>query len=482
MPAMHTPTLTSTRPAAGSSLRQPGAILLISCYELGHQPLGIAWSAAFLRRAGFDPAALDLSVEPFDAGRVARARLVAISVPMHTALRLGLRAVTQVRAANPRAHVCFHGLYAGLNAAWLLEHGADSAIGGESEGALVELAESLEAGGRPDLDGISVRGRIAAPRLARLDFPAPARDLLPPLSKYARVERDGTHGLVGTVEASRGCRHSCRHCPIPPAYGGRFFAVPGEIVMADIRRLVAMGASHITFADPDFLNAPTHGLRIVRAMHAEFPSLTFDFTAKVEHVLEHRGLFPELAARGALFMVSAVESLSDTVLGHLEKGHTRADVFEAIGILGRAGITLRPSLVAFTPWTTLDDYLDLLAVVEDENLVDHIDPVQYAIRLLIPPGSLLLEREAIRPHLGEFDPAAFGHPWTHPDPRMDRLHREVSAQVASSTAVGEDAVVTFGRVRALALAIAGREAASPGAEDGAARRHRIPRLTEPWFC
>ena len=464
-------------------LRRPGAILLVSCYELGHQPLAIATPAAFLRRAGFDPAALDLSVEPFDPERIARARMIAISVPMHTALRLGLRVGAEMRALNPEAHLCFHGLYAALNAAWLLEHGADSAIGGESEAPLVALAESLDAGRATEIAGVSVRGRLEAPHLARLDFPPPARDLLPPLSKYARIEREGAHALAGSVEASRGCRHTCLHCPIPPAYGGRFFVVPAEVVLTDIRRLVDMGAAHVTFADPDFLNAPTHARRIVSAMHAEFPSLTFDFTAKVEHVLEHRAHLPELASRGALFMVSAVESLSDAVLGHLEKGHTRADVFQALAILRAAGIALRPSLLSFTPWTTLDDYLDVLDWVEREHLVDHVDPVQFTIRLLIPPGSLLLTREAARPHLRGFDVAAFGHIWTHPDPRMDQLQRDVSVAVAAATRAAEDPLFTFERVHVLARAAAGHgPPASAGAGEAAARRQRVPRLTEPWFC
>ena len=482
MAAMRPEPSTLAGPAA-PALREPGAILLISCYELGRQPLGVAVAGAFLRRAGFAPAALDLSVEPFDAARVARARLVVISVPMHTALRLGLRAAAQVRAVNPGTHVCFHGLYAGLNAAWLMEHGADSAIGGESEGPLVALAEALTAGRPAAVAGASVPGRVAPPHLARLDFPAPARELLPPLARYARIERDGRFDLAGSVEASRGCRHRCLHCPIPPAYDGRFFVVPAEVVLADVRHQVAMGATHITFADPDFLNAPTHALRIVRALHAEFPVLSFDLTTKIEHVLEHRALMPELAACGALFVVSAVESLSDTVLAHLEKGHTRADVFAALGILRQAGIALRPSLVSFTPWTTLDDYLDVLEVVAAEDLVDHVDPVQYTIRLLVPPGSLLLERGAIAPYLGPFDAAAFGHPWVHPDPRMDRLHREVTDRVAAAARAEQDPRVTFRRVRAVALAAAGRvPEATPGAEAAAARRHRVPRLTEPWFC
>src|SRR5262245_46031443 len=101
-------------------MRERGQILLVACYELGHQPLAVAWPAAFLERAGYAPAVLDLSVEPLDAETAARARLVAISVPMHTALRLGVLAAERIRALNPTAHICFYGHYAILNAAELL--------------------------------------------------------------------------------------------------------------------------------------------------------------------------------------------------------------------------------------------------------------------------------------------------------------------------------------------------------------------------
>jgi len=53
-------------------------ILLVSCYELGHQPLALASPLAFLERAGYAAEALDISVEPFEPARFARARLVAI--------------------------------------------------------------------------------------------------------------------------------------------------------------------------------------------------------------------------------------------------------------------------------------------------------------------------------------------------------------------------------------------------------------------
>lgn len=461
--------------------REPGALLLVSCYELGHQPLGVAQPLGFLGRAGYAPEALDIAVERLDPEKIRSARFVGVSVPMHTALRLGVRAAERVRQINPGCHICFYGLYALLNADYLLGRFADSIIGGEIEGALTALVQDLEAGGEGDVDGVARRNRPARPLLKRLPFVLPSRDRLPPLKKYAHIERDGGLGLVGYVEASRGCLHHCLHCPIPPVYGGRFFVVPRGIVLEDVRSLVRAGASHITFGDPDFLNGPGHALAVARALYAEFPEITFDFTAKVEHILAHRAIFPELRALGCIFMVSAVESLSDTVLANLDKGHTRADVYAALGTVRGAGIAFRPTWVPFTPWATLEDYLEMLDFVEAEGLIDHVDPVQYSIRLLVPPGSALLQSPAMQPHLGPLVPDAFYYEWVHPDPRMDDLHRAVSATVEQAARDAEDPGLTFHRVRRLAEGAAGREPRRT-APALAPDRARPPRLTEPWFC
>jgi radical SAM superfamily enzyme YgiQ (UPF0313 family) len=463
-------------------LRQPGAVLLIACYELGHQPLGLASPLGFLEQAGYAPAALDIAIERLDEAKVAQAHFIGIAVPMHTALRIGVRAIERIRALNPNCHICCYGLYATLNAEYLLTHGVDSVIGGEYEAPLLALIESIDAGHDGAVGSVSQRGQIAGPFLKRVEFRVPSRRALPPLKGYAQLERDGTRNSVGYVEASRGCKHHCLHCPIPPVYGGRFFAVPQEVVLEDIRSLVQSGAEHITFGDPDFLNGPTHALRVTRAMHAEFPTLTFDFTTKIEHILKHPELFSEFARLGCVFAVSAVESLSNTVLAHLEKGHTRADVFEALAIMRQAGVALRPSLVAFTPWTTLDDYIDVLDVVERESLIDHVDPVQYAVRLLIPPGSLLLQRPAVQPFLGPLDQAAFSYRWSHPDPRMDELHRAVTSLVEKVAKTDVDPALTFEHIRELATAVRdGREPRAVTCSLSPTRR-RSPRLTEPWFC
>jgi radical SAM superfamily enzyme YgiQ (UPF0313 family) len=465
-------------------MREPGQILLVACYELGHQPLAVAWPAAFLERAGYAPAVLDLSVEPLDAEKIGRARIVAISAPMHTALRLGVLAARRIRALNPTAHICVYGLYAALNADELLADGAaDSVLAGELEDELVALVHRVEGGraapGAAE-PGAADAGPVVMPMratLAKLEFPVPARAGLPALKKYAHVERDGRRELAAYVEASRGCKHRCRHCPIPPVYGGRFFVVPVETVLADVRQQVAAGATHVTFGDPDFLNGPRHALTIARALHAEFPDVTFDFTAKIEHLLGQRAHLPELAALGCVF---ADESLDDRVLAYLAKGHTRSDIVEALRVTREAGIALRPTWVAFTPWTTLEGYHDWLDFLAVEGLVDAVDPVQYGIRLLVPPGSLLLQLPELVPHLGGLVPGGFHHRWTHPDPRVDRLAEAVAAAVATAAERDEDPSVTFDRVRALAAEAAGLEA--PPRLGLAAGRARPPRLTEPWFC
>jgi len=470
------------------ALRDPGAIQVLSCYELGHQPLAVASALGFLERAGFRPAATDLAVDPLDRllERTADAGvdLVLISVPMHTALHIGVRAARRIRTVWPSTHLCFFGLYASLNAEHLLSSGgADSIVSGEVESSLVELAQALEHS-RPleEVGGLWLPGRPARPHLARLDFPPPSRAGLPTLERYARLVQDGAEHRAAAIETSRGCLHHCRHCPIPPIYRGRFFVVPQSVVLADVRALVARGAQHLTFGDPDFLNGPRHALAVARAIHGEYPELTFDVTTKIEHILRHRNAFPALAEHGCVFVVSAVESLSDEVLRHLDKRHTRQDVLEAERVLASAGIPLRPSLLPFTPWSTLDDYLELLDWIETHDLLSAVDPVQLSIRLLVPPGSLLAHYPPMRPHLGPLVPEAFSHTWVHPDPRMDALQREVAEIAAAAARSGERTEVTFARVRDAAERRAGRVRAVPPRSVAIPPRPIPPRLTEPWFC
>ncbi len=436
-------------------------VVLLSTYELGRQPFGLASPAAWLRAAGHHVTAADLSRGPLPREAVEQAEGIAFYLPMHTATRLFLNVVERVRAANPQARLAAYGLYAPLNAELLRRLGIHAILGGEFEHGLVEWAAG--------------RSGAATVSLERQRFLPPDRSGLPPLGAYARLVTADGERRAGYTEASRGCKHLCRHCPVVPVYGGAFRIVQAEAVLEDIRRQVAAGAQHITFGDPDFFNGPAHGMRIAEALHREWPELTYDVTIKVEHLLQRRDLLPALRATGCLFVTTAVESLDDAVLARLRKGHTRADFRQALAAAREAGLALSPTFLPFTPWTTLEGYRDFLRELAELELLAHIAPIQLAIRLLIPEGSLMLELHEVKACIGAFDPRALCYPWRHEDPRVDAL----SAALQQAIQRAERRKLPRREIlrQIWDLAAAGDFPDLP-LED----RVTIPYLTEPWYC
>ena len=450
--------------------------LLISTYDLGHQPFGLASPAAWLRREGLDVRCADLSKEKLEDAMVVDADLIAFHLPMHTATRLAAPVIKKVRALNPSARLCAYGLYAPLNAEWLRSLGVDDVLGGEFEEELAALAHGIRTTSCATSD-LKIRPDGQSP-LPKLHFIPPDRSGLLPLSRYATVHLgDGRRRIAGYTEASRGCRHTCRHCPVVPIYNGQFRIVQQDVVLADVGAQVAAGAEHITFGDPDFFNGPTHAIRIVEALHDAYPSLTYDVTIKVQHLLEHSALLPRLSDTGCLFVTTAVESLDDQVLRILDKGHTRADFVAIVHRCREAGLTLMPTFVAFHPWISLETYCDLLDTIAALDLVDHVAPIQLAIRLLIPNGSRLLELEEVRNLAHKFDPKTLSFMWTHPDPRVDALQTEVAAVVGRR--LTSDRREAFTAISALAHARAGLPLIEPVL---ASRSKPVPYVDEPWYC
>ncbi len=433
-------------------------VLLVSTYELGHQPFGLASPRAWLTRAGHAVTCADLAVETLPESAALEAELIAFYLPMHTATRLAVPLIEQVKQMNPRARLACYGLYAPINADLLHGLGVDAIEGGEFEAGLVQLAE----GGQ-------------APRISldRQVFIEPQRDRLPGLSRYAKLHQNGHAKLVAYTEASRGCKHVCRHCPVTPVYNGTFRIVGREIVLADIRQQIAAGAAHVTFGDPDFFNGPAHAMAIARALHDEFPGITYDATIKIEHLRKHRDLLQTLQETGCLFVTSAVESLDDTVLEKLEKNHTRRDFEEVTREMREVGLALQPTFIAFTPWTTSESYRELLRSLAELELVEQVSPVQLALRLLITAGSRLLELEDVRAVASEFDSKALVYPWRHPDPEMDALAGRVFKVVSDLQSRKRTRAEIFAAVWDLAGAGPLPELASgPPAAC----------VDEPWYC
>lgn len=443
-------------------------VVLVSPYELGRQPFNLAQPAAWFGCADIAVACVDLAQQKLDPATFAHAEFVAIYLGMHTATRIAAAALPKIRALAPHARIAAFGLYAPVNAAWLKGLGVEAIFGGESEPDLLAWVQS----------GVAPVGTVV--RHSRIEFLLPERRGLPELQRYAKlILADDTQKITGFAEASRGCKHLCRHCPVVPVYEGKFRVVPVEIVLADIAQQVAVGAAHISFGDPDFLNGPTHALKVAEALHARFPDLSWDATIKVEHLLNHAELLPRLQQCGLLFVVTAVESVDDTILDKLAKGHTHADFVTVLAQCRALGIALAPTFVPFTPWTTLAGYRDLLATLLKLKLVEAVPPVQLAIRLLVPQGSYLMKLPDFAARVGVFDEAMLGYPWQADDPRVDALQADIMAWVMDAEKAALPRAEVFAGLWARTHAALG-EVAPP--LDPAQFGAPVPHHSEPWYC
>ena len=287
-------------------------IVLISTYDLGRQPFGLASPTAWLRKAGFGVECIDLSRQTFPKERLESVAVIGFYLPMHTATRLAIPHLKHARRISPNAIICCYGLYAPMNATFLRSLGVDVILGGEFEENLLKLAQQASA--RQAFSNCPFPSETSV-SLTRQRFQVPDRSDLPHLSRYARlILPEGQSKVVGSTEASRGCKHFCKHCPIVPIYDGNFRIVQPEIVLADIAQQVDAGANHISFGDPDFFNGPGHSLKIIRTLHARYPQLTYDVTIKIEHLLNYTGHLEDLKETGCLWVTSAVESIDDRVL------------------------------------------------------------------------------------------------------------------------------------------------------------------------
>jgi radical SAM superfamily enzyme YgiQ (UPF0313 family) len=449
-------------------------VLLISTYDLGHQPFALASPAAWLKEAGANVTCLDVSIERLNEDTVKAAQLVAFHIPMHTATRLAMEMAAKVKAIKPEARLCFYGLYAPLNEAILREIGADIILGGEYETGLVAAYKRLLEGSFGDQQEPLIS-------TDKQDFRVPDRTDLPKLTQYAHLSMgNGEKRTAGYTEASRGCKHFCRHCPIVPVYKGRFRTISSDVVMADIRSQVEAGAQHITLGDPDFFNGPGHALPLIEKFHAEFPNITYDATIKIEHLLKYSEHMETLVRTGCLFVTTAVESVNDEILTLLDKGHTREEFKRVTQMAKEAGLVLSPTFVPFLPWTTVEGYIDLLSFLAELDLIGYVAPVQLTIRLLVPQGSHMMKIDDMETFITGHDVGALSYQWRHPDPRMDQLHKDVTSLVEDHQTREASRSETFKGLWNLANAAAGQPATTLNL--GTADINLVPQMSEPWYC
>ena len=384
------------------------------------QPLAAACAAAALRDRGVEVAGWDAHYFP-EAAPDGSFSLVLLSVQQFEGIERAVRLAYEIRARYPAATVVAFGQYAQMNSRAFLDL-VDGVIFDEPERVADDLAGvAMAKSGLDDVPAMLTRAglRPPAPR-RRLAVSKPARDLFPSLVHYPA--HHSTFGLMGNIEATRGCHHKCTYCSVYGAYDGGVVAYEADAALADALQLADQGVRHFCFIDAEFFNSRKLGLEIIERLRAEVGPCTFEFTTRVDHILDYTAELERLVDLGVRRVTSALEFPSDRILRIFDKGIDLADMRAAIAEADRIGIELNPTFIPFTPWVEYDELLGFEDFLVETGLARVTDPTALQTRLLLFKGSPLLSSPWVADV--EMVDRGFFLEWTHPDPRVDELWRE----------------------------------------------------------
>ncbi|MBM6405931.1 radical SAM protein [Phycicoccus sp. CSK15P-2] len=403
----------------------------MSPFEAGLQPLASASAAGALRDAGVEVTAWDQDLEPTTAPSV-QPELVLLSVQQFEALQRSVDLLPSLHRAFPGAKIVTFGQYAQMNPGAFLDS-VDGVLYDEPERVATDLA-AVADGAAPDVvPGIRTRTGFSprAPR-GRLAFSKPARDLFPDLVLYPG--HHGARGLVGNIEASRGCHHKCTYCSVYGAYDGGSAAYEVEPVVADALALAEGGVRHFVFIDAEFFNTRTVGESVMRRIREELgDSVTFELTTRVDHVLDYTTELERLVDLGLVTVTSALEFPSDRILRIFDKGIDVDDMRRAIAEAHRMGFVLNPTFIPFTPWVEYDELLTFEDFLVETGLATVAHPTVLQTRLLLFKGSPLLSSPWVQDVPLE-DRGSYLD-WTHDDPRVEVLWHERRDEAEDAGAV-----------------------------------------------
>jgi radical SAM superfamily enzyme YgiQ (UPF0313 family) len=406
-------------------------ILVVSSFEAELQPLAAACAAASMAEHGAQVRGWDAHLRP-DQLPDQDCDLVMLSVQQYEGLERGLSLASRLRAAHPAASVVAFGQYAQMNCGAFLDM-VDAVTMDEPERIAAELCQF--AGGTLPLAEVpalyTAAGLRPRPPRRRISLIRPARELFPSLVHYPAHHT--ALGLMGNIEVSRGCHHKCTYCSVYGAYDGGVAAYELDAVLSDVRQLADEGVRHFCFIDAEFFNSRTIGVAAIRRIAAEVPGATFEFTTRVDHILDYTELLEELVGLGLRRVTSALEFPSDRILRIFDKGIDVARMREAIATAQRLGFVLNPTFIPFTPWVRYEELLTFEDFLIETSLASVVHPTALQTRLLLFKGSPLLSS----PWLEDIDTRDRGFyvEWTHPDRRVEDLWQQRRAEAEDVGAV-----------------------------------------------
>lgn len=327
-------------------------------------PLGVAYLADAMRRAGHDVELLDLNISGLNPRRLdavlERVTPDIVGVSAHTeTYPNALRICEHVKASAPGTWTVLGGPHPSILPEQVLtEPSVDFVVVGEGERTLVELAERLERE-VPDLAGIlglgwregdAIRINERRPPMRPDEIGVPARDLLP-LDFYADA--------FNVLTARGGCPYRCPFCSASFIWKGVHRQRPAAAVVDEMEMLVRdYGAGFIFFVDDIF----TLDRRWVEQMLSELPRLggavTWGCATRVD--LVDADLLRRMAAAGCTGIQFGVESGSQVILDSV-KGIEKQRALDAVTWAVAAGIRATASFMVPFPDDTLDTLRETFA-------------------------------------------------------------------------------------------------------------------------
>ena len=426
-------------------------ILLTSFYDLGKQPKIIAEIVDRYNSSEIEFDFVDFSVENQNID-LENYDVLGIYAPMHTATILSIEYIKDKILPNK---MFTFGLYGSV-----LED-FNSSIRYIKDIESDELALFLEIN---DDHQFSLKNNI------------PNRQIFPDISNYAHLVDGSNNIIAGSVETTYGCKHSCTHCPVPISFNGTFKTYSLEKIISDVENQVNQGAKHISFNDPDFFNGPIHALKILESLNKKFPTITYDSTIKVEHIIKYKKYFKELSSLNMVFVISAFETTNDLVLSILEKNHTSNDLNTSIEISQDFGIDVRPTWMPFSPWTELNDLSSIVKLIEKYELRETVDPIQLTIKLLIPKHSLIIKKPEINKYLGNYEKNSLSFKWEYENNDVEKLQSSLFDFILHNSELDEHKQY-LGMVNIIEK-FTDTELLKNSTYDF----KNVPKLSETWFC
>lgn len=401
--------------------------VVVSIFEGGYQPLNALTGLAALRKAGHDSDFIDAYVEGVDIDRLKAYDTIILPVPLFDSLMSAIKICNDLDRAGCNAQRVMFGQYATINAQYLSQNYADHVVTGEWEVPLVSLMNRRRGSTEPTVNVYSretgLESSLSMLRL-RGTMARPLREAAPRLNKYPQPHLTrllDEQKTVGGLELTRGCHHKCTYCSVYSAYDGKVVLGDIDEIVADIDTLVEQGMDHLTFIDAEFFNATRRSFDALARIHARHPRLTYDFTTRVDHILDNRDRLAELREQGVRVITSALEFPKEEVLQQVRKEVTVEDLKTAVRLVQGSGITLNPTFIMFNPWVGLEDFSRFNDFLVETDMQDAVDPVQYETRLHLYKGSPLLQNDTIKAL--RLEEREFHYDWHHPDPRVDDLFR-----------------------------------------------------------